>query len=466
MLLGLALIVGAGLRFTGLNLYEMSADEGASWAAAAQPSFLKVIESQRRLNPAELGLHDVSLHYWMDAFGDSLAAMRALSALAGTLAILLTWLAARELLALNAANGSPANDDYRDLAAGLAALLIAVNLITIKYSLELRMYPLMLALVLAQVSCFLRTARRGTLTSYFGTAIFTALAIGAHPMAILVFASEGAWILYPIIQHWQNLSQPPVRKLVYLASSVGAGLILAGIAAYPVLRSGDRSAHRGLLNWVQQPSLWEPFALFNKGIGSVAFPVFAALAIWGAIGGWRRTRSATIFALLWMWLPPFALMIGSYAVHPVFVERYLLAAFVPFFILAAIGIMELPSDRMRTAATMLAVVLALGHDYAWSRKPHDAQWHEGARIAAAAAGGKPFEVAPGYAVNVVRYYLRDAPAAAGLARQADTAGTGGDVLLLSDQSKGRVAQELAAQYPHVVVHLRGLDVRSIARNRN
>ncbi|HEX4209656.1 MAG TPA: hypothetical protein VHY56_04630, partial [Candidatus Binataceae bacterium] len=193
---------------------------------------------------------------------------------------------------------------------------------------------------------------------------------------------------------------------------------------------------------------------------SVAFPVFAALALFGVVRGWRRTRSAMLFALRWMWLPPLALMGASYALRPVFVERYLIAAFVPFFILAAIGIMELPTNRMRTAAAILAVVLALGHDYAWSLKPHDTQWREGARIAVAMVPrGNPISVAPGYAVNVVRYYL-DGSAAVTQAHESDSsAPSDGEVLLLSDQSKGEVAQKLRSEYPHVVMALRGLELR-------
>jgi 4-amino-4-deoxy-L-arabinose transferase-like glycosyltransferase len=466
-LIGLALVLGASLRFFDLGAYEMSADEGASWAAAAQPSFAEVIESQRRLNPAELGLHDVTLHYWMYLFGDSLTAMRALSAVAGTIAIFLTYTATKELLTLDAISGSSADsDENRNLTAALAALMLAVNLITIKYSRELRMYPLMLALVLAQITCFTRTARRGTAVGYLGTCIFTAAAIAAHPMAILIFASEGGWLLYPLGQYRLNLSQPLVRKLLYLAGSVAAGVILAAIVAYPMLASGHHAAQGGLLNWVQRPALWEPFALFNKGIGSVAFPLFAALAIWGAIRGWHRARSVTLFALLWMLLPPLALMAASYALRPVFVERYLIAAFVPFFILAALGILELPGNLVRTAAATLAVILALGHVYAWSRRPHDTQWREGALVAVATASGShPISVAPAYAINVVRYYLGDAAAAQ--TRAADSSAVAnGDVLLLSDQSKGEAALKLTAQYSHVVAHLRGLEVRSAEANRN
>ena len=438
----------------------MSADEGASWAAAAQPSFVAVLDSQRRLNPAELGLHDVTLHYWMNLFGDSLTAMRALSALAGTLAIFLTWTATRELLALDTDAGSlSATGLDRDLTAALATLLLAVNLITIKYSRELRMYPLMLALVLAQITCFLRASHRPTAASYLGTSVFTALALTAHPMALLVLASEAGWLLYSFAQAPLRWSMSSTRKLLYLAAAVAAGVIAAALAALPMLASSNHAAHNGLLNWVERPALWEPFALFNKGLGSFAFPLFAALALWGIFRGWRIQRSAIIFVLLWMWLPPLALLAASYAIRPVFVERYLLASFVPFFLLTAIGIMALPSNLLRTTAAVLAVVFALGHDFAWSHKPHDTQWREGVRIAAATALDRPIGVAPGYAINVARYYLAGTPQLKRLVDVTPPPPYPADVLLLADQSIGDKAVNLSAHYPHIVARLRGLQVR-------
>ena len=65
----------------------MSADEGATWAAADAPSIGEVIAIQQTHNPGKLPLHDLMLHGWIALFGDGLAAMRSLSALFGLVTI-------------------------------------------------------------------------------------------------------------------------------------------------------------------------------------------------------------------------------------------------------------------------------------------------------------------------------------------------------------------------------------------
>src|ERR1700674_5763090 len=72
----LALMVGGYLRGSNLGGREMSADEGASWAAASAPTMREVLRAQNRLNPGKAGLHDITLYLWMRAFGDDLVAMR------------------------------------------------------------------------------------------------------------------------------------------------------------------------------------------------------------------------------------------------------------------------------------------------------------------------------------------------------------------------------------------------------
>ncbi len=474
-MLGLALIVGGWLRLSNLGAREMSGDEGASWAAAAAPTAGDVIRLQTRLNPGKLALHELAMHAWMSAFGDGLATMRALPAALGTFAILLVFFVTRELASISerdtdrnaAARIEVAADadrhvlssDDRTAVAALSALIFAVNLVTIKYSREARMYPMLLAAALAQVAFFLRAARLGGLPNYLGVAVFTALSLAAQFMAALVVATEGLWLLYVVWRERWRLDAPQVQRAWRLVVAFVAAVALLSPFIPAGLSASEKAVNVGTLTWIKTPPSWEPFALFNKASGTFAFPVMGALAAWGAYRQWRRARDAVRFALLWMWAPVVMLMLVSYLMTPVFVERYMLSCFVAFFILIALGIWELPSNAARLSALVLVVALALGHVYAYDRKPHDFQWREAAAVAASRLeAGQSIAVAPPYAFNVVRYYLRAQTAADKIVPALNE--TGASVLIIGYQGvPPEKAAALSRAYPRLIAHLRGLTVR-------
>ena len=252
-----------------------------------------------------------------------------------------------------------------------------------------------------------------------------------------------------------------MRRALALALAVGIGALMLAPVAPTVIGSAAHAADIGAIDWIKRPAPWAPLALFNKATGSFAFPVMVALAVWGVMRGWRRWRTAIIFALLWMWAPPLLLMVVSYVIRPAFVERYLLSCFVPFFILVAIGIVEIPRQSARLGVIALMVVLAIGHVIAWDRKPHDAQWREAVRAATTNVGtGGTVAVAPGYAVSVVVYYLsqnRPAP----LAHPATADGIDpAPVAIIGDQGVApATAAALDREYPRVLANLRGVMVR-------
>jgi hypothetical protein len=472
----IALILGGYLRFADLGAPEMSADEGASWAAASAPTIRAVLDAQRTLNPGKAGLHDLALHLWLRAFGDRLFAMRSLSAIAGTLAILLVFGAARELFAVSreSATGESPGAGQRNQAAAIAALVFAVNLVTIKYSREVRMYPIVIATVVAQTWCFFRAIRRGGLTAYAGVAIFTAMALAAHIMAVLAFTGEGLWLLYLIARNRFDLATVPTRRALAIVIALAAGAAILAPIAPTIIAGAAHAADTGAIDWIKRPPLWAPFSLFNKATGSIAYPLMVALAAWGVVRGWHRWRDAIIFALLWMWTPPIVLMLVSYAIRPAFVERYLISCFVPFFILIAIGIIELRTYSVRIGAIALAVALALGHVFAWNRKPHDSQWGEAVPRAVTSIASRnsinaempvatdaTIAVAPGYAVSVVRYYLRTSPAAQPAHPVNPSGSDPAPVVVIGDQGVAPgTAAALDREYPRVLAHLRGVVVRS------
>ena len=429
----------------------MSPDEGASWAAASAPTAAEVIARQPSLNPGELPIHDLMLHGWIALFGSSMTAMRSLSAMFGIFSILLVYLVVFELVDQSALT----RDDVR-IVAGLSALVFAVNLVTIKYSREARMYPLMLAAILAQVTVFLRALRIGGFANYAAVVILTALAIASNFAASLIPATEGLWLVYVIARTGWRPDSATARR----AWAIAIALAAAGLILVPKLFSSLHAASAGNVGgWRKAPAFYEPFALFNKATGSFAFPILAILAIWGVIRGWQRgARDSIAFALLWMWAPPLMMVVASYAIAPVFVERYALSCFVPFFILVALGIFELPGDLVRAGALALAVAFSVGHIVSYDRKPHDAQYREA--IAAADSSLKPGEAMtaiPSYAIEVLRYYL---PAdQLDRAVRYDSSASPAAVLILGDQNLAPGAtQSYKKDYPNVVARLRGVTV--------
>jgi len=434
----------------------MSPDEGASWAAASAPTAAEVIARQPALNPGELPIHDLMLHGWIALFGSSVAAMRAMSAALGVVSILLVYLVVCELFALGPEGESALTRDDIGIVAGLAALVFAVNLVTIKYSREARMYPLMLAAILAQVAMFIRAFRVGGLANYAAVVLLTAIAIASNFAGLLVPATEGLWLLNVVVRARWRPDHANARRAWTLAILLAA----AGLILVPKLLSSLRTASAGSVGgWRKPPAVYAPFALFNKATGSFAFPILAALAIWGAVRGWRRgARDAVGFALLWMWAPPLMMVAASYTIAPVFVERYALSCFVPFFILVALGIFELQSDLIRVGALVLAVAFSVGHLVSYDRKPHDAQYREA--IAAASSALKPGDVmtiVPAYAIEVIRYYL---PADQfNRAVRYDASASAAAVLILGDQNLApRAARSYRKEYPDVVARLRGVTV--------
>ena len=316
------------------------------------------------------------------------------------------------------------------------------------------MYPLMLSAILAQVAMFLRALRAGGLANYAAVVLLTAIAIGSNYSALALPATEGLWLLNVVARAgWRPDNANARRGWALVAALAAAGLILVPkLFSLPAVSAGNAGG------WRKPPALYAPFALFNKATGSFAFPILAALAIWGVVRGWRDARDAVGFALLWMWAPPLMMMVASYTIAPVFVERYALSCFVPFFILVALGIFELPGDLVRIGALVLAVAFSVGHIVSYDRKPHDAQYREA--IAAASSALKPGEVmtiVPGYAIDVIRYYL---PADQfNRAVPYDASAPPVAVLILGDQNLApSAAQSYRKEYPDVVTRLRGVTV--------
>ncbi|HLJ43076.1 MAG TPA: hypothetical protein VKT12_02570, partial [Candidatus Binataceae bacterium] len=141
--------------------------------------------------------------------------------------------------------------------------------------------------------------------------------------------------------------------------------------------------------------------------------------------------------------------------------RYVIASVAAFLILSGIGLAAIDDRRWRLGLLVLVVALSLDHVRRDFKKPHDIQWREAVAPALATARpGGTIAVVPGYAVNVVRYYLP-----AERRQSAEDTGapceTRGRVLILGKDDLLAPAQLAALRncYPLVLGRWRLIEVR-------
>src|SRR6185437_7918351 len=141
--------------------------------------------------------------------GDGLGAMRALSALLDTFSIVVVFALVGEVLGARIRAPHDHGVEPRGLPVGeaamvaaVAALFFAVNLVSIKYARELRMYPLALLIVLLQVWFFIRAVWRGSRFDLAPLAVLTALAVAAHFSAAFMVVAEGLCLFALPLTPW------------------------------------------------------------------------------------------------------------------------------------------------------------------------------------------------------------------------------------------------------------------------
>lgn len=380
ILLSAAIVLGSVLRFFRLGSRELSIDESLSWFAAAAPSVTDLLRIQHGVDSGKLAIHEIALRGWMHMFGESEGALRAMSALIGSVSIVLVFILAREILsAVSAIETEDRPQGRIYLVAAVSALLFAVGLPAVEIARQARMYSMMQGWILAQVIFILRARRLGGLANYAGLAIFTALAVATNFTALLVVGAEGLWLAYLFVRDARGAE--PVR--IGTPWRLAAAIVVAMVLLLPFTSGFENGAvglERGDFNWIHLPGRWEPLATFESGLGSWPFPLFFLFTIVGGVRMWRTHREEALLALLWILLPPIALFAGSYILTPMLVTRYLISSFVPLFILTAIGIESLPAEQYRAFALIAVVSLAILRDSSDLRRGDD-RWRRACELA-------------------------------------------------------------------------------------
>jgi mannosyltransferase len=371
LLVALALVAGAVLRFACIGRQSIWFDEGyTAWLVAHSPSEIIRLVRADTAPP----LYYLLLHYWTDLFGRSEAALRSLSALASVLTLILAVDVARRLLS-------------RPIALAAAAWALALCFFAVWFAQEARAYALMSLFIVGSVDCLLchlQSARRGWLVL---AAVLFAAALYTHNMSIAYVATLGTL--------WLFLDAQPARRRftdMCIAAAVTAILYVPWVAWNLPRQVG--MIHKGF--WVHRPSPADVtklvarlcgighFWTWDRWIARFPFPggiehgpMLLAILLLGiatiltlAAGDAQRRRQALVLLAAAL-LPPALVAVYSRVGTPIFMDKIFLpsASLLPICLMLPLAKPSRPGGAVAIVALVLIVASLCGYEH--ERKNED-----------------------------------------------------------------------------------------------
>jgi mannosyltransferase len=246
--------VAAVVRFVALGHQSFWVDETVTAKLVAEPftGLLRALPHSESTPP----LYYVLTWCWSRIFGTGEAALRSLSALAGTLTIPVAFAAGRTLVSRR--------------VGLLVAALAAVSPLLVWYSQEARAYALFVLLAALSLLFFARAndeASSGALTWW---AASSALALLTHYFAVFLVACEAALLLR---RHGRRVALPATAAIAIV------GIALLPLAAY--------QAKHGSSSWIRSVDLR---LRVEETLGQLLVPgrpsIWAGAGVPEGAGGW------------------------------------------------------------------------------------------------------------------------------------------------------------------------------------
>lgn len=349
---GLAVItvLAGALRFATIDLQSFWIDE-ATTIGLLEDSFGGMLA---RLPETESTppLYYVVSWVWAAAFGTGDVALRSLSALLGTAAVVMVY---------------DAGTAWHSRRAGLfAALLLATSPLLVWYSQEARAYSLFVFFTAAGLALLARFDARWDALTLSGWAIVSAAMIATHYFGVFVFAAEAAYVL---IRHRRRAA----------VAAVG-GVAAVGVALLPLAlaQSGDDRAIF-IRELPLKVRLKETLAQFVGGewlfprasLVGAAGVALLAVALWRARD--RRGLVPAGISSAAVLLP-----LAAVPILDVFYFRNLVGAWVPLALAAGVAFAGLRSARVGLSAVAAAAGFFLAGNLAVVTDParHRHDWRQ------------------------------------------------------------------------------------------
>jgi 4-amino-4-deoxy-L-arabinose transferase-like glycosyltransferase len=351
ILLGLILLLGTALRFYDLGSESYMSDEMYT-VLEAQQSIHQLITSGRLDQPPAYYL---PLLLWVKIFGANEVSTRSFSALSGIGSIVLIYLIGRALF---------------DRRVGLfGAFLLAISGIQIYYSQTARFYSFYEFTTLLSFLFFILALQSNRIIHYILYSVTSLLMVYSHAFGIFILVAQN---LIFILQRKKD------RNVIIIWLFCQLLIMFAIIPYFYPIAFGANSVDAALSNTTvdSQPPLWEPLITFSKFIipfrfdrswgimianyfASIAFLVIGTwifsnqqgknnwmaaargLVSIGNLQGVPKVRRNLLLVSCWLLCPIILPFILSWVVAPIYHYRYMIGAAPAFYLLIALGMLNI-----------------------------------------------------------------------------------------------------------------------------
>lgn len=358
--LGLIMPTGVMLLALGLRLYQLGTeslwgDEGCSLRDA---TYFTLKGSYRPMYYAVL-------RGWMElGFGGSEFMLRLPAVFFGVGGVWVLYLLAKRLMG--------------DSVALLASLFMAVSVLHINHSQEVRMYSLTAFAVLLSMYYFVLWRDRGRMRYAVGYVVFSLISLLTFPLSVLVLAAQGAYMLMYIRAYRpQSLFCVGCQLVIAIAwlPWLITNMHMSQGFSQGYIASLDKPTLVGTVRLMGDFFLWKSTksALIYKA-GFLGFSLVVILLAVYSLRGFRRQDSN--LALVWIWLiiPLVATIALCYSVTNMWMVRYLIFISPAFYILVAKGILSLRNKWLMAGLVLALLVPTLGRLWLYYARPVRPEW--------------------------------------------------------------------------------------------
>lgn len=394
LLLYAVLALAVVLRFSTLGLQSYWSDEASTvdLVRSSLGHMLSTIPHTERTPP----LYYVVAWVWSRVFGSAEFGLRSLSAVFGTLTVLVAYLIARRAAG--------------ERAGLVAALLCAVSPILVWYSQEARSYSMLVFVSAASIWLWLRARDEGSTGAILVWATVACVAIATHYFAsfIVVFEALSLWR-----RHRANRVLWGVLAILIL---VQVALIPLAVHQANANEAGDYITSTSLASRIV--AIPKRFLLGETG-APAATPLFGfGLVVLIAVAAWLLLRATEPRPRLGA-LQLFTIAVGAtllplclaIAGLDFFAYRNLLAVWVLLAVCAAIGLSAPGRLATLTAAGLAAIFLALTFSVDLDPSLQRADWRYSTTALGRPAWPRLFVITPSFEGYPLQLYVPDTRAA-------------------------------------------------------